>query len=277
MGIINSVILCILMQVPAIKSGDVILVDKVVEQNIVLESTELKPNQLVIMKANFDQEVPYVDQKVKWELTIDDKPILFIVGYGGDNVGFTYNEGKSLAVKARLERTYLIQDVQWEQEGELYRKTVEEKRFSHESIIEETFQLSAPNPDPLPDPDDDIVILTGIANDVYEAFGRFVVPRHNDRALLIKSAREQARNFRGYAAQVAAGTIRDNKVLLEETFKSNKKIQQELGLDSSVWHEFGINIQNIIYDEYYKKNKLRSIQDYQRLWGEIAEGLEAVK
>lgn len=88
-------------------------------------------------------------------------------------------------------------------------------------------------------------------------------------------AKALAKSFEGMASAIAAGALKEPKAILEETAKSNKKALTEAAVPTTAWDGFLTSLQDYLY-ELYKGGKLKTAGDYQKAFGEIAQGLGKV-
>lgn len=261
--------------IPALKNGELIVVDSVLQNSYKIEYMEPSPEQLNIFKLQIDESIEPSKMDVSWKVEIDQKPIPFIVGMGGDHIGFVYRRGEFLYVSATITSQYNIKEIEYvKNELGTYERIEKDREIYDTASIGERIILDPkppvpPTPDPDPQPN-----LTGYAKQAYDGFYRYVI--NGDKVKLVDSAHRQATSLRTIATKIAAGVIPDVPTLLTEIINGNKQAYRDAGIDPSSWNEFGIFFQNLLWDEY-NGGKLQKLSDYQPLLNEMATGLEAVK
>lgn len=127
---------------------------------------------------------------------------------------------------------------------------------------------SPPDPQPPPRPDPDLPEgRYGLAKVVYELAVQHV-PQQSRSA-----AQPLAQNYRGVAAQIAAGTLSGAAAILKATTEQNR---DAVGEHRDAWQAF-FRALAVPLQEHSNAGRLRTNEDFQTAWGEIAIGLEAVR
>jgi hypothetical protein len=260
-----------LAQIPALKDGELIVVDSILSPSATLESAELEPLMLNIIKLNINQsKVQPKEITYEWEVTSDGEPIPFLVGLGGNYIGFTFREANTINVESILHATYEVKNVSYEEvEGGLFKKVENLVLIDRDLAVHKEYEVDN---DSRPDPD----VLDGYAKQSYDKFYQLVLPRYDDKTILIHSAHEYSKNLNSVASRIAAGIFKNSSEVLKEIASLNQGTLKELEIPSSTWSEFSIYFQNLLFDEY-ENNRLNNLVDYQKLFEELAKGLGAVK
>lgn len=129
-------------------------------------------------------------------------------------------------------------------------------------------------PMPPPPPPPDKVFPDGtfkLSKTTYDLVTKHVQPGVNQQ----KGSQALATSFRGVAAAIAAGTLKDPAIILKQTTAANQNALKEAGVPLSEWEPCFRVMQDVIY-ELYSSGALRTSSDYRVAWGEIALGLEGV-
>lgn len=85
-----------------------------------------------------------------------------------------------------------------------------------------------------------------------------------------------ASSFEGIAAAIAAGTIKDVKLVLTETRKANNDALQQVNISPAHWEGFSGSLQKYLFSLHNDK-KLVTLSDYTVAWREITTGLKEIK
>lgn len=282
--IINCAILALSIpvyaQIPAIKNGDLIIVDDVLSAKYEIASEQPIPYSLNIIKLEIDESIKPTTRSIDWSLEIDGKEQPFIVGMNGDHIGFVFQKAEHIYVSATIVAKYIVNDIEYvKNELGTYERIEKEKDIYETPMVGARFVIDAPsptpptppNPDPEPQPN-----LTGYAKQAYDAYYNYVHNTGFNKAKLVDSAHKQAAGLKLISTRIAAGVIPDVPKLLQEVVDSNRRAYVDAGVNPTIWSEFGVFFQDLLWQEYQDK-KLDTLQDYQVVLNGIAEGLEAVK
>lgn len=120
-----------------------------------------------------------------------------------------------------------------------------------------------PSPGPLPQPD-----LTGLAK-LSRDWAAELVPKDGRAA----DAAKLAQSFDSVAVKIAAGVLKTADEVAEATTEANRAA---LGERRDAWVSWGRRLAEYLVAEA-KAERLKTPEDHQQAWGEIAKGLRAVQ
>lgn len=125
-----------------------------------------------------------------------------------------------------------------------------------------------PEPNPPAPPEPDLPDgRFGLARLIYQLARQHVPARQRDAAGAL------AENYRGISAQIAAGTLTGAAEILAETTAGNRRA---VGSNAETWMPFFQQLA-IRLRELDETGELKTPEDFQQAWGEIATGLDAIR
>ena len=237
--------------------------DKIVSPTITLSGaqTPISPGEIVVIEAKIANEYPtYVKtQTFTWQ--VSENGFLKTMWNQGSKVMFGAGmTATKIQVDLKASFTYVVGT-------ENVIITKEEKVVV--VVGNPTPVPPTPTP-PTPTPIPPAPALTGAAKFAYDAA---VAKGPTDKS----SASVLAASFKGVAAQIGHNpALNDPKGLLLATKESNNAALTKAGIAPTDWDPWGVELQEYLYSEYQAKH-LATIDDYKKVWEDIAQGLALVK
>ena len=110
-------------QIPALKDGELIVVDSILTPSATLEAAEMEPLMLNIVKINMDEGATQPQSiDYQWAVSADGASIPFLVGLGGNYIGFTFRSADTITINVIVKAVYEVKDVRYEEVEEAARK-----------------------------------------------------------------------------------------------------------------------------------------------------------
>ncbi len=259
--------------------GKLVRADKLVSPRIEVVGAEqpIKPGEIVVLEAKVADEYPsYVKQQnFVWTVTEN--------GY----VKRTWNQGNQVMFGAGVSPTSIVADLEAKFVYTVGDQDVIITKDAKVNVQIGTPTPTPPNPNPNPTPPNptppnpnptppDPVppppqpTLTGTAKFAYDTT---ISKGPVDAG---KSAKVLAQGFTEVAAQIGHNPdFNDPRTLLVKTKETNNKALTDSGFQPTAWDPWGAAVQDYIYAQY-QNGSLKTIEDYKKVWEDLATGLRAI-
>jgi hypothetical protein len=211
--------------------------------------------EIVPVKAKISNEYPKLlkVKKILWKVSDNGKPKRF---YGeGDGIWF------GAGVRPAKIRVQVDGIFTYEVDGAPVDITTSTEGF---------VQVGNPEPPPIPIPPTPIPPtpdLNANATQVKTWAAALIMSPDKARGCHILS-----KSFR----DASTGNYSSVKVMLTSLYESNNKVLKDSGIDSATFDNWGAALQGWIYKKYQDK-ELKVVDDYKKLFVDIADGLAAVQ
>ena len=123
---------------------------------------------------------------------------------------------------------------------------------------------------PEPPPVDPTKGLTVLGKAVY------ISAKKVDSQYRLAGAKALAESFNGIASAIAAGALKEPKMILLSTKDSNNSSLKAADIELSTWANFSTDLERELA-RLLQNGSLSTAPDFQRYWSEIAQGLLAIK
>lgn len=245
--------------------GKLVKADKVVSPKVTLVGAEnpIALGDIVVIEAKVEDDYPTYVKKRTFEWSVTES------GY----VKRTWNQGSQVMFGSGVKATKVLVVCKASFSYMVGTEEVVVVKDTNTEVV--VGNLPSPNPpspnppsppDPKPTPN-----LTGAAKFAYDTAMASGPANKATSALLV------AGSFKQIAAQIGHDPeLNDPEKLLVRTKQSNNDALSSKGYNPDDWKAFSTALKKYLWDEY-QAGGLKMVDDYRKLWEELAVGLAAVK